>query len=155
MSLKTKNDKELMTLLHNAINYPDQEKGMAAKRRVYAEWDRRNRLFCGGSNIPITFRDGVLKAFGYGVGDDGITRAAKRHVILDHVLEVPIPPVKDKWYTLEWGQPNSNKRKAKLLTTLKGLINSRESMASYHQPSYSRAISQWKDDLNYIWARCT
>ena len=154
MPFRNKSDRDLMKLLHNAINHPDKERAMAAKQQVYSEWARRNHLLCTGADIPITFCDGVLKAFGYGVGDDGITRAAKRHVILDHVLEAPIPPVMDVSYTREWGEPNSTKRRTKLLRTLKGLISGRERMKSYHQSSYSRAIGQWQEDLNYLSARC-
>lgn len=143
-----------MKLLHNIINHHDKERAMAAKHELYAEWSRRNQLLCAGTDITIAFHDGVLKAFGYGVGDDGITSASKRQVILEHVLEAPIPPVQNVGYTREWGTPNSTKRKTKLLNALKGLISGRERMKSYYQSSYARAIGQWQEDLNYLSARC-
>ena len=152
MNLDKKDDNQLMTLFHNARNHADRVRANKIKQEIYAIWEARNKQLCSDSKISIVFSDGVLKAFRYGVGDSGISNETERRQILDHVLEAPIPPVKDKSYTLEWGKPRSLKRKEKLIRTLRGLIAAKERMTSYHRSSFNRAIHQWKDDLRYLTA---
>ena len=132
------------------LKYIEGKHKIESKQEIYAIWEARNKQLCSGSTISIVFSGGVLKAFRYGVGDSGISNETERRQILDHVLEAPIPPVKDKSYTLEWGKPRSLKRKEKLIRTLRGLIAAKERMTSYHKSSFNRAVQQWKDDLSYL-----
>ena len=125
---------------------------MRSSKKFTLSGKRETNNFVQTQKFQSFFSDGVLKAFRYGVGDSGISNETERRQILDHVLEAPIPPVKDKSYTLEWGKPRSLKRKEKLIRTLRGLIAAKERMTSYHRSSFNRAIHQWKDDLRYLTA---
>lgn len=150
MPLHSKTDKELMVLLHNTMNHSDRERANAKKDEVYKIWSFRNKLFTSGKKINAHPWDGVLSAFGYHVGDNGINETEKRHKILNHVLEAPIPPVRDPSYVKEWGKPNSRKRIIKLERTLIGLYKGFSKIRTNRQISYERAINQWKLDLQYI-----
>ena len=150
MPLHSRTDKELMTLLHNTMNHCDQKRALDKKREVYKIWSFRNELFTSGTRLNVHPWDGVLSAFGYHVGDNGINDTKKRHKILDHVLEAPIPPVRDPAYVKEWGKPNSRKRIRKLERTLIGLYKGFSKIKTNRQISYERAINQWKMDLQYI-----
>ncbi len=149
-NLHMRTNEQLMTMLHNIMAHRDRSRAEAAKRHLYNEWERRNQVFCSGQNMSLMDGDGVLSAFRYHVGDSGITNATKRQLILDHILEAPIPPVVDRKYTMKWGNPNSPERKKRLIRTLKGLVSGVNKKTSYNQDSLSRAKSHWQEDIAYL-----
>lgn len=150
MNLQNCTNEQLMTMLHNVINHSDKATANARKTQLFSVWELRNKAFCAGQSIETISGDGVLSAFRYRVGDGGITKASKRHMILDHIIEAPIPPVVDREYTLKWGQPNSPKRKKRLIRTLKGLVSGIAKRTAHNQDSLSRAKSHWLEDIAYL-----
>ena len=154
MSLQNKTDKQLMNLLHNTMTHPDRDRANAAKNAVYEIWSKRNTRFSRGLETRVMPWDGVLSAFGYHVGDSGISSSRKRQSILEHILEAPIPPVKDPAYPREWGKPMSKARKTKLKNALKGLHYGCSQRSDNDQLSYSRAMSHWQSDLEYLERLC-
>ena len=149
MNVQHHTNESLMTMLHNAINHPNKAKAELTKTQVYAEWKKRNELFCSGSDVEIMPGEGLLSAFRYRVGDGGVTNASKRQQILNHVLDAPVPPLVDRQYTKKWGSPNSRKRKSTLLQTIKRLASGAGKRTST-QASYSRARSHWEADMMYL-----
>ena len=150
MPLENRTNQQLMTMLHNTISHEDRPRALAAKNRIYAVWAQRNQKFLSGEEVEMMDADGVLSAFGYHVGDNGITNATKRHVILNHVLEAPIPPIKDKEYTIKWGRPQSIRRAKTLVSTLYGLVQSVRRRNAYNQTQYQRAMTHWQEDIAYL-----
>ena len=150
MPLEHKTSEDLMKMLHNIIRRQNESVAQEKKVILYNEWSNRNESFLNGRNIKIMSADGVLSAFGYRVGDGGVTKASRRQSILKHIMEAPIPPIVSVEYTKAWGKPNTSLRKKKLLKTLKGFIYGVKQRSSYAQHSYERAVSHWKQDLDYI-----
>ena len=154
MSLHKKTDKELMNLLHNTMIHPDRDRAEAKKSEVYKVWSWRNKSFSSGHKLPTMPWDGVLSAFGYRVGDHGISSASRRQLILNHIIEAPIPPVKNPQYLRDWGLPSSIKRKRKLKNTLKALYKGTSKRSTNRDISYEKAIKHWKEDLDYVTQKC-
>ena len=75
MPLENRTNQQLMTMLHNTISHEDRARALAAKNRIYAVWAQRNQKFISGEEVEMMDADGVLSAFGYHVGDNGITNA--------------------------------------------------------------------------------
>jgi len=150
MPLYNRTNEQLMTMLHNVMNHSDRAKADARKIQLYNVWKLRNEAFCSGERVNLMPGDGVLSAFRYRVGDGGITRASKRQLILDYILEAPIPPIVDREYTKKWGQPNSFTRMNKLIRTLKGLVAGVNNKQAYNQDSFARAKSHWEQDIAYL-----
>ncbi len=150
LNLQNRSNQQLMVMLHNIMQHQDRAAAETRKKILYQELANRNRAFCSGQDIDVMPSDGALSAFGYHVGDGGITRAEKRQLILKCVLEAPIPPVVDRDYTQSWGLPNSVSRKEKLLRTLKGLASGVKSRRAYTHDSYARALSHWEQDIKYV-----
>ena len=151
--LPSKSNKELMVFLHNVSNNvkPSQlERAAELKKAIYAEWSVRNKDFLAGRAVEMMQADGVLSAFGYRVGDTGVSKQRARLAILALVLEAPIPPIVDPEYTREWGLPKSEARIQKLTRTLKGLINGVERRSSNSRVAYARALTQWQSDLAIV-----
>lgn len=149
-NLHNHSNEQLMVMLHNIMKHGSSAAADTRKAALYQEWATRNQCFCSGQDTHVMAGDGVLSAFGYRVGDNGITRAAKRQLILDHVLEAPIPPLVSKDYTKKWGRPNTTNRKETLLRTLKGLVSGVNKRRAYMRDSYARAKSHWEQDIEYI-----
>ena len=140
MNLQNRSSQELMVMLHNIMRAQDTAAAKTRKKILYQELANRNRALCSGKNIDVMPSDGALSAFGYHVGDGGITRAEQRQLILTYLLEAPMPPVVDRDYTQSWGLPNSSiSRKEKLLRTLKGLASGVKNRGAYGRTiSYAR-----------------
>ena len=150
LNLQNRSNQQLMVMLHNIMQHQDRAAAETRKKVLYQELANRNRAFCSGQDIDVMPSDGALSAFGYHVGDSGITRAEKRKLILKCVLEAPIPPVVDRDYTQSWGLPNSVSRKEKLLRTLKGLASGVKNRGAYAHDSYARALSHCEQDIEYV-----
>ena len=150
MNLQNRSSQELMVMLHNIMRAQDTDAAKTRKKILYQELANRNRALCSGKNIDVMPSDGALSAFGYHVGDGGITRAEQRQLILTYLLEAPMPPVVDRDYTQSWGLPNSVSRKEKLLRTLKGLASGVRNRGAYAYDRYARALSHWEQDIKYV-----
>ena len=150
MPLQNQSNEQLMKMLHNIIGHDDRARAYAKKMQLYNIWELRNKAFCSGQNVEVMSGDGLLSAFRYNVGDGGITQASKRQLILDHILEAPIPPLVNKEYTEKWGKPNSPERKRRLIRTLKGFVSGVYKRTAYNQITLSRAKSHWQEDIDYL-----
>ena len=150
MNLQNRSSQELMVMLHNIMRAQDTDAAKTRKKILYQELANRNRALCSGQNIDVMPSDGALSAFGYHVGDRGITKAEQRQLILTYLLEAPMPPVVDREYTKSWGSPNSLSRKEKLLKTLKGLASGAKKRRAHERDSYERALSHWEQDIKYV-----
>ena len=150
MNLQNRSSQELMVMLHNIMRAQNTAAAKTRKKILYQELANRNRALCSGKNIDVMPSDGALSAFGYHVGDGGITRSEQRQLILTYLLEAPMPPVVDRDYTESWGFPSSISRKEKLLRTLKGLASGAKKRRAHGRVSYERALSHWEQDIKYV-----
>ena len=148
--LQRKSNKELIILLHNCIKSSDMKRADNIKQLVFEVLTTRNKKFLTGGSIDVMDADGVLSAFGYHVGDDGIKDDFARQRILRLVLETPIPPILDRNYVAEWGAPSSPERLLKTLAALHGFIGNKRSQSPNRQVSYTRALEHWEKDLKYL-----
>ena len=101
------------------------------------------RLEKGGdsSGAPA---EGVMSTMGYRVGDtQGIRKEYRTNIMID-VLTEPLPFVESPSYMQEWGEERSITRYNKLKNFLSGEIN------SPLQRNNFRAISEWKEDLEWV-----
>jgi len=150
LNLQDKTNEQLMNLLHNIIECSHEDEAKEAKVYLYQEWLKRNKSFISGRKTSLMRADGVLSAFRYRVGDGGVTDDGKRHRILDHVLEAPIPPILSADYTKKWGAPNSHARKKALLRTLYGFVSGVNHKSEHSQDRLGRAKSHWQQDIAYV-----
>ena len=148
--LQRKSNKELIILLHNCIKSSDMKRADNIKQLVFEVLTTRNKKFLSDGSVDVMDADGVLSAFGYHVGDDGIKDDFARQRILRLVLETPIPPILDRNYVAEWGAPSSPERLLKTLAALHGFIGNKRSQSPNRQVSYTRALEHWEKDLKYL-----
>ena len=148
--VSNKSNEDLMRLLKNAQRMSGSRKAEDAKTLIYKEWGARSQAFLQGKKVQIMEADGVLSAFGYHVGDYGVTDKVTRRAILATVMESPIPPINDPYYVAEWGAPRSKRRARKLIRTLHGLIANASKKGGKHRQALKRAIGDWSDDLAYL-----
>ncbi len=88
--------------------------------------------------------EGVMSTMGYRVGDtQGIRKEYRINIMID-VLTEPLPFVESPSYMQEWGEERSITRYNKLKNFLSGEIN------SPLQRNNFRAISEWKEDLEWV-----
>ena len=145
----SKSNEDLMKLLKNAQRMSGSDKAEDAKTLIYEEWDARSQAFLQGKKFK-SWRQTGFSAFGYHVGDYGVTDKVTRRAILKTVMECPIPPINDPYYVAEWGAPRSKKRVRKLIRTLHGLIANASKKGGKHRQALKRAIGDWSDDLAYL-----
>jgi len=148
--LNRKSNKELIILLHNCMNSRDIKRADNIKSLVFEVLAQRNAAFLKKGLGPVMEADGVLSAFGYHVGEEGIKDDEARHRILALILETPIPPILDRSYVLEWGAPSSPQRISKTLAALHGFIANKRTQSPNRQVAYTRALEHWDKDLKYL-----
>ena len=88
--------------------------------------------------------EGLMSTMGYRVGDTQGIKAEYRKLIMSEILEGPIPFVNSPAYMREWGSDGSIERYNKMKRFLKSEINSPVQKNNY------RAISEWKEDLQWL-----
>ena len=88
--------------------------------------------------------EGLMSTMGYRVGDTQGIKAEYRKLIMSEILEGPIPFVNSPAYMREWGSDGSLTRFNKMQRFLNSEINSPLQRNNY------RAISEWKDDLDWL-----
>ena len=147
--IPSKSDKELMSLLHNALKHQDKKLTTQVISEIYKVWRSRAVLAQLGEYKTDLDADGVLSAFGYHVGNFGITDAGQRQKLLALIFEADLPPVLSPEYILEWGQPSSKQRLRKLSRVLRGLVSSKSKQVP-NKKSLKRAVDHWKDDLSFL-----
>ena len=89
----------------------------------------------------------MLGFLGYHVGKTEPTRRDFRRCVLEYVFECHLPPLNDRCYFLEWGQPGTTQRLKKLANTLAALTRNAKRRDAV---SYARAIGDWEGDLDFL-----
>lgn len=141
-------DNELARLLHNALDLIHRHTNVINARAVIsaieAEWARRLASFHAGQYKAETPPEGVLKAIGYRVGNNGLPEA-RRHQLLDFAITGILPPVGSPAYMAEWGAPKTRVRYAKLHRVIRVLASSAHTLGNMEI-----AGEDWEADLKYI-----
>lgn len=88
--------------------------------------------------------EGLMSTMGYRVGDTQGIKAPYRRMIMKEILEGPIPFVGNPAYMLEWGSDGSIERYNKMKRFLTSEIKMPMQKNNY------RAISEWKEDLQWL-----
>lgn len=141
-------DNELAKLFQNAQDWIYKGKAVddaaAVISAIEREWEVRLKAYRKGQYKAETPPEGVLKAIGYKVGNDGLPEA-KRQQLLDFAIQRILPPVGSPAYMAEWGPPCSLKRYRKLHRVIRVLASSAKTLGNMDV-----AASDWEDDLIYI-----
>jgi hypothetical protein len=87
---------------------------------------------------------GMLDVLGYHVGETDPTPRDIRRCVLEYAFECHLPPLNDRHYFLEWGQPQTAQRLRKLANTLAALTRNAKRRDVM---SYATAIDDWEGDL--------
>jgi hypothetical protein len=153
LNYQNKTDAELLVLLKNCHERFDRNPSGAEIiiSSVNYEFKRRQKVAC---SIPYLFtirQVGVLKAFGYEVGDKGITVDKKRQFILDVVVKSEIPPIDQgspiefKRLVKSWADPKTRGRIRRLINKLEHYVH------EYGNYRYNqRARNHWLRDIEYL-----
>jgi uncharacterized protein YutD len=153
LNYENKTDAQLLVLLKNCHERFDRNPSSAEKiiSSVNYEFKRRQKVAC---SIPYLFtirQVGVLKAFGYEVGDTGITDDKKRQFILDLVVKSEIPPIDQgspiefKRLVKSWADPKTRLRIRRLINKLEHYVH------EYGNYKYNqRARNHWLRDIEYL-----
>lgn len=141
-------DNALARLLGNALDLIHRNNNVTDARAVIsaieAEWARRLDDYNAGQYKAETPPEGVLRAIGYRVGNNGLPEA-KRHQLLDFAITGTLPPVGSPAYIAEWGAPKTWRRYAKLHRVIRGLATSANTLGNMEV-----AAADWEADLKYI-----
>jgi hypothetical protein len=141
-------DNDLRQLFLNANRQIEKSKmvdqAVAVIDAIEVEWKRRLKSFEAGQYKADTPEEGVLKAVGYKVGNDGRS-VAIRHQLLDYIMTRALPPIGSPAYIAEWGEPMTKNRYRKLHRVIKVLASSAK-----HFENMDVAVLQWESDLEHI-----
>ena len=141
-------DNALARLLGNALDLIHRNNNVTDARAVIsaieAEWARRLDGYHAGQYKAETPPEGVLRAIGYRVGNNGLAEA-KRHQLLDFAITGTLPPVGSPAYIAEWGAPKTRRRYAKLHRVIRVLASSANTLGNMEV-----AAADWEADLKYI-----
>ena len=148
-----KTDAQLLVLLKNCHERFDNNPSKAENiiSLVNEEFKRRQKVAC---SVPYLFtirQVGVLKAFGYEVGDGGVFDDKKREFILDIVVNSEIPPIDQgspiefKRVVKSWAEPKTRVRIRRLINKLEHYVH------EYGNYRYNqRARNHWLRDIEYL-----
>lgn len=141
-------DNELSRLFDNAqdrsLKGQDPHADGEAIRAIEAEWARRLQAWQAGRYKADTPPEGVLKAIGYRVGNNGLPENRRRQ-LLDFAITGTLPPVGSPAHMAEWGGPLSRTRYAKLHRVIRVLASSAHAMGNMEV-----AAQDWEADLVYL-----
>lgn len=100
----------------------------------------------GTQRLNAAFRreKGMLDLLGYHVGMTQPTSAEIRRQLLEYTFEYHLPPMNDRAYCLEWGEPGTATRLQKLANTLATFARNAKRHDEY---GYAKAIGDWEHDL--------
>lgn len=88
---------------------------------------------------------GPLKTLGYTVGENGLP-VSRRRDILRFALEGQLPLSISAEVRLDWGPPNSSRRRFKIINSLKGFI----ALQIERRDGSTCAIADWQRDLDWF-----
>lgn len=88
---------------------------------------------------------GPLKALGYTVGENGLP-VSERRDILRFALEGELPWSISAEVRSEWGDPDSSRRRFKIINSLKGFI----ALQVERRDGSARAVEDWRQDLEWF-----
>lgn len=141
-------DNKLSVLFQNAqdmiLKGRDAQAARTILAAIEAEWGRRLQAWQAGRYKADAPPEGVLRAIGYRVGNNGISEA-RRHQLLDFAITGTLPPVGSPAHMAEWGTPRSRTRYAKLHRVIRVLASSAHTLGTME-----RAAEEWEADLEYI-----
>lgn len=102
----------------------------------------------GGALDSADFRAfSALKMFGYTVGKKNPMPVSTRRSLLSDFMERDLPPIVEKLFGDEYGDPMSATRLRKIATHMANMA----SLAWRRNPQSNRhAISDWEDDLQFL-----
>jgi hypothetical protein len=86
----------------------------------------------------------MLSYLGYHVGETQPTSQELRWHILVYAFECHLPPLHDRLYYSEWGQPKTSQRLSKVANTLAALTRNAKRRTAV---SFGRAIDDWEHDM--------
>lgn len=101
----------------------------------------------GGSDFFDDLGDGMLKFFGYKAGNYGLS-GDDRQEILDSIFYQELPPIFHPDEMTSWGEPESPERLRRLARSLAFLARSQKLRQGVDN---EEAISNWEDDLDYLY----
>lgn len=173
-SLSEKSPRDILAIWRNAVRITTDEtrvkhheQALVMIRMIEKEWDDR----VAKADLADTFRwpdanarrassseegskawsfdvligDGMLKEMGYRVGRNGLS-APVRQKMLSEIFTRTLPPVFPKPYMDQWGVNGSARRLHKIADCLAAFARN----ASRLSGNYDEAISDWKEDLEYL-----
>lgn len=98
----------------------------------------------GGLNRCEWRPHGMLSYLEYRVGELQPTPRGDRWCILEYAFECHLPPLNDRDYLSEWGEPQTTQRLSKMANTLAALTRNAKRRDTV---SFARAIDDWEHDL--------
>jgi hypothetical protein len=141
-------DNRLRTLFLNAqkklLNDASSDDALLVIGEIEKEWQRRLKAFQEGIYKAQSPEEGVLKAIGYKVGNDGLP-AHQRRALLEHILTRQLPPVGSPAYMAEWGAPGTKERYRKLHRVIRILASSALTLGNME-----KAACEWEEDLEFL-----
>ena len=141
-------DKDLLRLFVNAQQIVNgrskgpEEQAQAVINKIQSEWKSRLTRARAGNYKASLPEIGMLKTFGYSVGESGERKEVRREA-LQMVFDSELPLVGSPAYTVEWGEPRSRKRVDKMKRSLAAFISNAD-------PGWEKAILEWQEDLDFI-----
>jgi len=150
-NLASKSDVDLMKMLENANRVANDPRAIRLKQEIFRIWQDKAVEFLRNRITADLDDKGVLSAFGYRVGHQGIRSQEIRQQKLELIMNANIPPIISPTYLHEWGAPNSFKRKRKLVRILSKFIRGAENRTR-NRLSYRLAKTDWETDLRFVQA---
>jgi len=89
---------------------------------------------------------GMLKHFGYTVGDHGLSANQRRGVLDEVFISSPLPQLNHGGYTEAWGDARSAVRLQKIADSIAAFARAQKRKSS---PAW-QAIEDWESDLSYL-----
>jgi hypothetical protein len=173
-SLSEKSSRDILAIWRNAVRITKDktraklhEQAEVMIRMISDEWDAR----IAKADLAETFRwpdanarrassaeegsktwsfdvmvgDGMLKEMGYKVGRNGLSTPVRQRM-LSEIFTRSLPPVFPKPYMDQWGANGSARRLHKIADCLAAFARN----AARLPGNYDEAISDWKEDLEYL-----
>ena len=103
----------------------------------------------GLHNLPngvFKHKKGLLKRYGYKVGESGLS-AQQRRQVLDSIFRRPLFFAGDKVYLNDWGQPSTSKRLQKMANSIAAFTRNEKRRRG---DTSATAVQNWESDLEYL-----